>query len=77
MVGCKSGDDYQCHYIKGSEILNTRGENLQEVLQKLALEPERLKPIEVSIDEYNKLPGIINEFMETIEEVGANPFKDL
>jgi quinone-modifying oxidoreductase subunit QmoB len=77
MIGCKSGDDYQCHYIKGSEILNTRGENLQEVLQKLALEPERLQPKEMSIDEYERLPKLINEFMETIDDVGANPFKDL
>jgi quinone-modifying oxidoreductase subunit QmoB len=77
MVGCKSGEDYQCHYIKGSEILNTRGENLQEVMQKLALEPERLKPVEISIDEYTKIPELINEFMEVIEDVGPNPFKDL
>jgi quinone-modifying oxidoreductase subunit QmoB len=77
MIGCKSGDDYQCHFIKGSEILNTRGENLQEVMQKLALEPERLKPVEISIDEYDKVPELINEFMEVIEDVGPNPFKDL
>lgn len=77
MIGCKSGDDYQCHFIKGSEILNTRGENLQEVMQKLALEPERLKPMEMSIDEYEKIPQVIDEFMEVIDDVGPNPFKDL
>ena len=25
--------------------------------------------------DYEKIPGIISEFMETIEEVGPNPYK--
>lgn len=75
MIGCKYGDDYQCHYIKGSELADYRLSKLQETLDRLALEAERVKILELSIDEYDKLPGIFDDFMEGIEEVGPNPFK--
>jgi len=75
LVGCKSGDDYQCHFIRGSELMGTRGENIREKLNQLALEEERVRVEEVSISEYRKLTEIINEFAEQIEEIGMNPFK--
>ncbi|TET33171.1 MAG: FAD-dependent oxidoreductase [Planctomycetota bacterium] len=75
LVGCKSGDDYQCHYIRGSELMGTRGENIQEKLKQLALEEERVRVEEISITDGEKLVQIINEFAEQIEEVGMNPFK--
>jgi quinone-modifying oxidoreductase subunit QmoB len=75
LVGCKSGDDYQCHFIRGSELMGTRGENVQEKLQQLALESERVRLEELSISEFDKLPQIIDEFSEQIDEVGPNPFK--
>jgi len=77
MVGCKSGDDYQCHFIKGSELMETRSENIQEKLKQLALEEERVKLVQLSIDEFERLPEIINEFADEIEEIGMNPFKGL
>jgi quinone-modifying oxidoreductase subunit QmoB len=30
---------------------------------------------EVGITDYHKIPGIIEEFMAKIEEVGPNPYK--
>lgn len=75
LIGCKYGDDYQCHFVKGSELCNTRMENVAETLNKLRLEPERVQQIQFSIDEYNKIPEIINKFIETIEGVGFNPMK--
>ena len=75
MLGCKFGDDYQCHFIKGSELCDIRMEKIGEALLSLALEKERVKQVEIAIDEYDKIPGIISEFMATIEEVGPNPFK--
>lgn len=75
LVGCKSGDDYQCHFIRGSELMGTRGGNVQEKLQQLALEEERVRLEELSISEFEKLPKIINEFAEEIDDVGLNPFK--
>ncbi|GAH02368.1 unnamed protein product, partial [marine sediment metagenome] len=75
MLGCKFGDDYQCHFIKGSELCDIRMEKIGEALLSLALEKERVGQVEIAIDEYDKIPGIISEFMATIEEVGPNPFK--
>ncbi len=75
MVGCKSGDDYQCHYIRGSELMGTRGDNIKEKLTQLVLEEERVRVEELSILEHEKLIEIINEFSDEIEEIGMNPFK--
>jgi len=75
LLGCRYGDDYQCHFIKGSELAETRLSKVSETLDRLALESDRVKYVEVSITDYDKIPGIIGEFMETIEEVGPNPYK--
>ncbi len=74
-IGCKFGDDYQCHFIKGSELLDIRMDKIGEALLSLALEKERVQQVQIAIDEYDKIPGIIEEFMETIQGVGPNPFK--
>jgi quinone-modifying oxidoreductase subunit QmoB len=74
-IGCKYGDDYQCHFAKGSELLNIRMDKIGEALKSLALESERVQQIQLAIDEFDRLPGIIGDFMKTIEEVGPNPFK--
>jgi quinone-modifying oxidoreductase subunit QmoB len=74
-IGCKFGDDYQCHFAKGSELLNIRMDKIGEALKSLALEKERVQQVQIAIDEYEKIPGIIGEFVETIQGVGPNPFK--
>jgi quinone-modifying oxidoreductase subunit QmoB len=75
LFGCKYGDDYQCHFIKGSEICKTRMGNVSEKLQQMALESERVQLHELAITEHGKLQEISDTFMETIVEVGPNPFK--
>ncbi len=75
LVGCKSGDDYQCHYVRGSQLAQTRLGNVQETLTRLALEPERIKVVELSHDEYARIPEIFNAFAAEIEGLGANPMK--
>lgn len=75
LIGCKYGDDYQCHFVKGSELCNRRMENVAETLGKLRLEPERVQQIQFSIDEYHKIPEVLDKFMKTIEGVGFNPMK--
>ena len=77
MIGCKPGDDYQCHFIHGSELNETRGENISETLEKMMLEPERLKTEFLEINEYDKIPEIINNYVEVIEDIGPNPFKEM
>ena len=75
LLGCKHGDDYQCHFVKGSELASIRMKKIGDALASLALEEERVAQFEVAIDEYDKIPQIINEFVASIEEMGPNPFK--
>ncbi len=75
-LGCKYGDDYQCHFMKGSELCLRRKENIADSLNRLGIEPERVEQYEVSIDEYDKVPVLIEKFMaEVVTKFGPNPFK--
>jgi quinone-modifying oxidoreductase, subunit QmoB len=75
LLGCKHGDDYQCHFIQGSELANTRMEKIKETLDRLVLESERIRVEQIAISDYDKIPGILEEFTETLEGIGANPYK--
>jgi len=75
LLGCKYGEDYQCHFVKGSELCNRRMDNIGETLGKLGIETERVQQMQVAIDEYDKVPGMIDEFVAKITELGPNPFK--
>jgi quinone-modifying oxidoreductase subunit QmoB len=75
LIGCKRGDDYQCHYIKGSELANTRLTNVQETLERLALEAERIKIIELAHNEFDRVPQLLDEFAEELDDMGPNPLK--
>ncbi|MEW6071569.1 MAG: hydrogenase iron-sulfur subunit [Planctomycetota bacterium] len=75
LLGCQKGDDYQCHYVKGSELAARRMSNVQETLDRLALEAERLQVVEVARDDWAKIPTIFAEFAKNIEDVGPNPYK--
>ncbi len=44
-------------------------------MQRLQLESERLHLTELAINEYGKLPELINGFMKRIREMGPNPYK--
>ena len=77
VIGCKYGDDYQCHFVKGSELAATRSENIREKLDKMALENQRLELHQLEISEYRRLPEIFDNFMNVIEEYGLNPFKGM
>jgi len=75
LLACQHGDDYQCHFIKGSELANIRLSKVSETLERLALESDRVRFENISIIDYHKLPAILDEFAERLIEVGPNPFK--
>ncbi len=75
LVGCRSGENYQCHFIRGSELMETRSSNIREKLKQLALEEERVRLEQLSIKDFDRLPQIIDEFAAQIAEIGMNPFK--
>jgi quinone-modifying oxidoreductase subunit QmoB len=75
LLGCKYGENYQCHFVKGSELASYRFGKLQETLTKLQLEADRCQLMQVAISDYDALPKMIDDFVARIEEIGPNPFK--
>lgn len=77
LIGCKKGDDYQCHFVRGSELAATRMANVQEKLKQLVLEEQRVEIHELAITDYGRIPQIFDNFLKTIEDVGPNPYKGM
>jgi quinone-modifying oxidoreductase subunit QmoB len=75
LLGCKHGNDYQCHFIKGSELANTRMTKIQETLDRLALESDRVKMEQVAITDFNLVPKMLDDFAERVNSLGPNPYK--
>jgi quinone-modifying oxidoreductase, subunit QmoB len=75
LLGCKYGDDYQCHYVKGSQMANERLGKVQETLSRLMLEADRVEQVQLAINEWDKLPGILEAFAKKVEDLGENPYK--
>jgi len=75
LMGCKSGDDYQCHFVKGSGLATERMGKISETLSSMMLEPERVTTMDVSIADSAKVGKLIDDFMANIDDIGPNPFK--
>jgi len=75
LMGCQKGDDYQCHFVKGSEIAHIRMSKIADTLETLNLEKERVATYEVAITDVQRTADLINDMAKTIEEVGMSPFK--
>ena len=77
LLGCRKGDDYQCHFVRGSELAEYRMDNVREKLKQLVLEEERVEVHEVAITDGDRIPKIFDDFLEIIERVGPNPYKGM
>ncbi len=75
LLGCKSGDDYQCHFVKGSGLAQERMGKVGETLQSMMMEEERVQVNEIAIADSERVTEILNTFGKQIEEIGLNPFK--
>ncbi len=75
LLGCQKGENYQCHFVKGSEMAHYRMSKIDDTLQQLNLEKERVATYEVAITDIDRAPKLINDMAETIEQVGLSPFK--
>lgn len=75
LMGCKFGDDYQCHFIRGSELANRRLENVKDTLERLQLESGRIELVQLGIDECDRIPQLIDDFVARVRELGPNPYK--
>lgn len=77
LIGCKKGDDYQCHFMRGSQLADTRMENVRDKLKQLVLEEERVELHELAISDYHQIPKIFDDFLEAIDTAGPNPYKGM
>jgi quinone-modifying oxidoreductase subunit QmoB len=75
LMGCKHGDDYQCHFVKGSELASYRMSKIDDTLKQLALENERVATYEVAITDLERVPQLIEDYAKTIERIGLSPMK--
>ena len=75
LMGCQKGENYQCHFVKGSETAHYRMSKVDDTLQSLSLETERVATYEVAITDIERAPKLINDMAETIEKIGMSPFK--
>jgi quinone-modifying oxidoreductase subunit QmoB len=75
MMGCKKGDDYQCHFVKGSELASYRMSKIGDTLKQLGLEEERVVTHEVAITDHERVAKLINDYVAQITELGMSPMK--
>jgi quinone-modifying oxidoreductase subunit QmoB len=50
-------------------------ENVRETLSRLMVEKERVRPVEVEISEYDRLPELVESFVEEVKAMGPNPYR--
>jgi quinone-modifying oxidoreductase subunit QmoB len=75
LMGCQKGENYQCHFVKGSEMAHYRMSKVDDTLESLNLEKERVVTHEVAITDINRASQLINDMAATIEQIGMSPFK--
>ncbi len=75
LMGCQRGDDYQCHFVRGSAMANERMSKVGDTLSTLNLEPERVAVHEVAITDIERAPALIKDMEDVVEKVGMSPFK--
>ena len=75
LLGCKKGDDYQCHFVKGSELAAYRMSKVDDTLKQLGLEVERVATHEVAITDIERVPQLIDGYAAKIREIGLSPMK--
>ena len=75
MMGCKKGEDYQCHFVKGSEMASYRMSKVDDTLKQMGLETERVASYEVAITDIERVPQLINDYAGKIKEIGMSPMK--
>jgi len=75
MMGCKKGDDYQCHFVKGSELAHYRMSKIGDTLKQLGLEEERVQTLEVAITDSARVVKLINDYVAELDKIGPSPLK--
>ena len=72
VTGCHLGD---CHYVNGNEKTEVRYKFLEDMLQQLGLEPERLHLNWISASEGERFAHFIRDVTAKVKELGPSPLK--
>jgi len=75
LMGCQKGENYQCHFVKGSEMAHYRMSKIGDTLKGMNLDTDRVKTYEVAITDIHRIPQLINEYAAIVEKMGPSPFK--
>jgi heterodisulfide reductase subunit A-like polyferredoxin/coenzyme F420-reducing hydrogenase delta subunit len=70
--GCHPGD---CHYQKGNYQAERKIKITQKLLEKVGIEPNRLRIEWISASEGRRFAEVMEEFTEQIKALGASPVK--
>jgi quinone-modifying oxidoreductase subunit QmoB len=75
MMGCKKGDDYQCHFVKGSEMASYRMSKIGDTLKQMGIESERVVTQEVAITDNARVVKLIDDYVAELDKLGPSPMK--
>ncbi|MBM4328502.1 MAG: hydrogenase iron-sulfur subunit [Deltaproteobacteria bacterium] len=70
--GCPDG---QCHYVKGSQLVQKRSGDLADKLKKMMIDPSRVKFVTLEIRDSRKYVDLLQSYVEELKAMGPNPFK--
>lgn len=72
IAGCK---DNQCHYVRGSQLVQKRSGDLSEKLNSMMIERERVRFEYLEIREAERYVDILTAYIKELRAMGPNPFK--
>ncbi len=72
VTGCHLGD---CHYISGNEKAKRRIEGAFPLLERVGINPARLRLHWVSASEGQRFAQVVTEFTEQVRALGKNPLR--
>lgn len=72
VTGCHPGD---CHYQRGNFMMEKRFGYLKDVVEKIGIEPERIRLEWISASEGAKFAALVREMTEQVRKLGPNPLK--
>lgn len=72
VAGCLEGD---CHYQLGNLRAKKRVSYVQEVLEKIGMEPERVAMYNLSAGDGPRFAEIAREMTEKVKELGPSPIR--
>ncbi len=72
VTGCHLGD---CHYISGNYACQKRVEFMKGVLERIGIDPRRLRLEWVSASEGGKFAKVVKEMIEEVRKLGPSPLR--